>query len=556
MATRAQIARCSWAALNLAALLVLTACGGGGGNGGNGMPTPTPANRPPTFTSTANVSVPEETAGVFHTVTGSDPDGDMLTFSIGQGSDGTVFRLTSAGALSFASPPDFEVPIDSNRDNVYIVPVTVSDGRATATQNLSVTVTDRPNAAFRVRRVAAGLNQPVFLTAVPDNTGRVFVVELTGRILIMTPATGAVAPTPFLDVTGQISTDGERGLLGFAPAPDFTSSGRFYVYLTVPDGTIELRRYQTLAGSRDRADPATADAILRIPHPRSNHNGGWIAFNFGDGMLYIGVGDGGGAGDPDNNGQNRNTLLGKILRIDPSADAFPADPDRDYRIPVTNPFAGGGGAPEVWAYGLRNPFRAGFDAQTSALWIGDVGQNAVEEIDVIPSEFAGLNFGWPILEGTVPFRGGSTAGLEPPVAQYRHCSGPTQGNTMIGGYVYRGPVEALRGHYIFADFVTPNIWSFPITRVSLGTTLEATDFIQRNADFAPGAGAYNNIVSFGQDQSLNLYILDLDGEIFVIEPTPVGTATAAASAATRVQSAATPRADRTQRGGRREDWRR
>ncbi len=502
----------------------LAACGGGGGGSGR---TPAPPNSPPAFTSAGTATVPENTSGTVYTATASDPDGDALTFSLSGGLDRDRFRITAAGALSFVAPPDFEAPADSNRDNLYQVDLSVSDGRASAMRSLTIAVSDvQEGPAYRVRRVVAGLNQPAFLAPVPDGSGRVFVTELDGRIVVLTPSSGAIAATPFLDLTGQISVDGERGLLGFATAPDFASSGTFYVFVTVAGGTIEVRRYRTFAGDRGRADPATGDAILRVPHPNNNHNGGWIGFG-PDGMLYIAIGDGGGSGDPDNNGQNPNTLLGKILRIDPSRDDFPADAARDYAIPPGNPFAAGGGAPEVFAYGLRNPFRNSFDPATGNLWIGDVGQNAIEEVNLLRPSDAGANFGWPILEGTAVFRGGSTAGLTPPVAEYAHGSGSRQGNTVIGGHVYRGSVEALQGLYVFADFIFPNVWSVPVSRLSVGTTLPSSEFTLRNADFVPNAGSFTNIASFGVDATGNLYLVDLDGEIFVIEP--VAGSTAAAS---------------------------
>ena len=508
----------SWR-FGLVAVVLVTAlqgCGGGGGSDGGSTPPPA-ANQPPTFTSSGTATVPENTAGAFYTATATDPDGDTLTFSLSGGVDRARFSITSAGALSFVSPPDFEMPADNNSDNVYQVELAVSDGQATAMRSLSVAVTDVAETAFRVRRVVANLNQPAFLAPVPDGSGRVFVAELGGRIVILTPSSGTVASTPFLDLTGQLSTDGERGLLGFATAPDFRTTGTFYVFVTVPGGTIQVRRYRTFSGDRERGDPATSDVILAVPHPRSNHNGGWIGFGPDD-LLHIAIGDGGGSGDPDNNGQNRNTLLGKILRIDPSRDDFPSDAARDYGIPASNPFANGGGAPEVLAYGLRNPFRNSFDPATGNLWIGDVGQNAVEEVDVLRPTDAGANFGWPILEGTATYRGGSTAGLTPPVAEYRHGSGTRQGNTVIGGHVYRGRVEQLQGHYVFADFITPNVWTIPTSRVMQGTTLASSEFTVRNADFVPNAGRFDNLVSFGLDETGNLYLVDLDGEIFVIEP--------------------------------------
>lgn len=512
----ARSGRVALGALVAMVALAISGCGGGG-DGGPGLPR---GNLAPTFTSPTTATVPEDVIGIFYTATATDPDGDPLTFSLAGGPDQARLRITPAGGLSFAVPPDFEAPADANLDNVYLVDIAVSDGRASATLSLAVTVTNVASVPFRVRRVAVGLDSPVFLAPAPAGGsfvgGRVFVLELPGRVRLLTPSTGMVAATPFLDLTGQLSTDGERGLLGFATAPDFATSGVFYVFVTDPAGTIEVRRYRTLAADRDRADPASGDVILRVPHPRNNHNGGWLGFG-PDNLLYIAIGDGGGAGDPDNNAQDTNTLLGKILRIDPSSDAFPSDPARDYAIPAGNPFAISGGAPEVWAYGLRNPFRASFDPGTGNLLIGDVGQNLVEEIDLMRPTDGGANFGWPILEGTTPFRGGSTTGLTPPVAEYRHGTGTLQGDVVTGGYVYRGPVESLRGLYVFADFVRANVWTVPVSRLVVGSTLPSTEFTVRNSDFAPNDGSFTSIVSFGVDATGNLYLLDLDGEIFIIE---------------------------------------
>ncbi|MGE0179731.1 MAG: PQQ-dependent sugar dehydrogenase [Sphingomonas sp.] len=497
------------------AALGLAGCGGGG----TVQPGPAPAgNAAPTFTSVATVNVAENVAGPFYQATATDPDGDPLTFGLAGGPDGPRFTITTAGALAFATPPDFEAPADADGNNVYQVTLSVSDGTTSATLNLSVTVTNAGQDSFRVARVGTGFASPVFVAPVPDNSGRVFVVQQAGLIRILNPANGSVAPTPFLDVTTQTTTNGERGLLGLATAPDFATSGNFYVFLTNLAGNIEVRRYRTLAGNRDQADPASGDLILAIPHPgQSNHNGGWIGFG-PDGFLYVATGDGGGAGDPGGNAQNRNSLLGKILRIDVAGDAFPGDPSRDYVIPAGNPFAAGGGAPEVWAFGLRNPYRNSFDAVTGQLWIADVGQGAREEIDLMRPTDGGANFGWNVVEGTANFTGPPQAGFTPPVAEYAHGNGPREGNSVTGGYVYRGPVEALRGQYIFADFVRPNIWSFPIDRVAIGATLASSQFVLRNADFAPDAGSINNVASFGVDQAGNLYIVDYDGEIFRIEP--------------------------------------
>jgi len=496
---------------------LLAACSGGGGAP---QPGPPPGgNAPPAFTSAANVNAAENSAGTIYTATATDPDGNPLTFSLAGGADQARFAITAAGALSFSAPPDFENPTDADGNNAYQVTLQVSDGTTSVTLALTVNVTNVGPDGFRVTRVGTGFNQPLYLAPLPDGSGRVFVVERIGRIRILNPATGAIAATPFLDIQGETTTAGERGLLGFTTAPDFAATGNFYVFLTNLQGNIEVRRYRTAPANRDLGDPATADIILSIPHPGfSNHNGGWLDFGL-DGFLYLGTGDGGGSGDPNGNGQNRNSLLGKILRLNVAQDGFPADPLRDYAIPASNPFAGGGGAPEIWAYGLRNPFRASFDPLTQNLWIGDVGQGAREEIDLMTPANGGANFGWNILEGTAVFAGGPQPGLTPPVAEYSHGSGPREGRSVTGGVVYRGPVEALRGQYLFADFVTGNLWSFQIARIAIGATLASDQFTLRNASFAPTAGTINNVAAFGVDQTGNVYIVDLDGEIFRIEAT-------------------------------------
>ena len=500
-----------------AAALAVAGCGDGMG-GGNGGGNPPPANGAPSFTSAQTVTVPENSTGTIYTATATDPNGDPLTFSLSGGADRADFSITAAGALSFVVTPDFEAPADADGNNVYLVQISVSDGMTSAVLNLSVTVTNGGSDAFAVRRVGVGFVQPLYVEPVPDGSGRVFVVEKAGRIRILNPQSGAIAATAFLDIRGTISSTGERGLLGLATAPDFASTGTFYVHLTNNAGDIEIRRYRTLAGNRDQADPTSANVILVVPHPNfENHNGGWIDFG-PDGNLYIAVGDGGSGGDPPENAQNRNVLLGKILRINVASDAFPSDPNRDYAIPATNPFAQSGGSPEIWALGLRNPFRACFDPLTQNLWIGDVGQASREEIDLMEPDDGGANFGWDFLEGTATFEGQAPAGLTPPVAEYQHGSGPRQGNVVTGGCVYRGPVESLRGQYFFADFAISNIWSIPVAQVTIGTTISSSDFILRNADFAPNQGGIAQVSSFGVDEAGNLYIVDFGGEIFRVEP--------------------------------------
>lgn len=486
-------------AMALALALTLAGCGGGagsGGGGGGGGGT----NASPMFTSAAMATIVENTAGSFYTATATDPEASAVTFSIGAAMDGALFQITANGVLSFRAPPDFEAPADINRDNVYEVVLGASDGTTTATLVLRVIVTDASGGTFVVRRVGTGFSAPLFTTAMPDASGRMIVVERAERIRLLDPANGAIGAMPMLDLTGQVSTDGERGLLGIALAPDYTTTGRAYLYMTALDGSVQVRRY-TSTGSRDVLDAASGDVLLSIPHGTyNNHNGGWLGFGH-DGLLYMATGDGGGGNDPLMNGQSTATLLGKMLRLDVSRDDFPADPNRDYGIPPTNQFSPGA-AGEIWMIGLRNPFRASFDRATGELWIGDVGQGAIEEIDRVLITNAAVNLGWPLYEGTRPLQGSNPAGLTMPVAQYGHGSGPLQGNSITGGY--RGPVESLQGLYVFADFISNNIWTVPIAGLNPGTTAASSAFTNRNAAFTPNAGSLTGIVGFGEDLAGNL----------------------------------------------------
>jgi glucose/arabinose dehydrogenase len=503
----------------LATLILLSACGGGGG--GAAPPPPPAANQPPSFTSAAAASVLENQAAAYQ-ATASDPEGGQLVFSLAGGADAARFTISTGGALRFAQLPDFELPADADGNNVYLVEIAVSDaqgGRALLPLEVRVT-NDREGIA--VRRVASGFDQPIYVAAIPGDN-RVFVAERGGIISLLDPATGA--RTAFLNVTSRpdpiggglvadFSSDGERGLLGVAAAPDYQSSGDLLVYLTVADGDIEIRRYRRGAGGV--GDPRSAEVLLRIEHSQfNNHNGGWLGFG-PDGNHYIATGDGGSGGDPSGNAQNRNSLLGKILRLTRNPNPFVgASPARSWIAHSGNPFFNGGGAPEVFAYGLRNPFRDSFFGD--ALLIGDVGQNAVEEIDLLRTTTPGLNFGWNFREGAHPFASTPPPpGLTEPVSEYLHGSGPREGDTIIGGYVYRGPATALRGRYVFGDFIRGNLWSVPAADLIAGPLLPASRYERRNDDFAPDAGAFNQLVSFGEDSAGNLYIVDFDGEIFLV----------------------------------------
>ncbi len=336
-----------------------------------------------------------------------------------------------------------------------------------------------------LERVAT-LEQPLAI-AIRTGDPALYVAEKTGRVMAIRD--GRVLPRPVLDLRDDVSLGGEQGLLGLAFAPD----GRYlYVNYTDVDGDTRIVGY---AMQGEHAVVASRRQVLFVDQPYDNHNGGDLVFG-PDGGLYIGLGDGGSGGDPQGNGQSLDTLLGKMLRIDPT----PTGPD-PYRVPQDNPFVGVAGArPEIWAYGLRNPWRYSFDPATGDLWIADVGQSAWEEIDRLPAGApGGANFGWNLLEGTHRYEGAPPPGAVPPVYEYPHSSG---GCVVIGGDVYRGSaIPALRGAYVFADFCLGGLEAIrleangAVEHVDLGVTLP-------------------DVSSFGADASGELYVTSLDGGVY------------------------------------------
>jgi glucose/arabinose dehydrogenase len=495
------VSRRSTSSLTLALLLATSACSSGG-SGGGGSPTPTPANMAPGFTSAASANVVENLTDAYQ-ATATDPEGSALTYSIAGGADAARFTITAAGLLRFVTPPDFEAPADTGQDNGYDVQLGVTDGMASATLAVRINVTNSKE-GIRVRRVGTGFSQPLYVAPIPGDT-KVFVVEKGGAILTLDSATGV--KTAFITVS-NIATDSERGLLGIVAAPDYATSGSLYAYVTNAAGNIEIRRYH-----RGTGGAAVLDAtLITIPHPtNSNHNGGWLGFG-PDGNLYFATGDGGGGGDVPNNAQNTNVLLGKILRItvNPTATSAPF-----YTIPADNSFASGaGGAREIFALGFRNPFRASFSG--SNLIVGDVGQDAWEEVDLLRPQDKGGNYGWHYREGAHAYTGIAPAGVIDPVLEYSHGTGLKQGPTITGGYVYRGPVASLAGHYVFGDEGRGHIFTVPASSLVQGTTLGASGFERRNEDFAPDSGTIDQLASFGEDAAGNLYLVDLDGEIYMV----------------------------------------
>ncbi len=360
--------------------------------------------------------------------------------------------------------------------------------------------------AIKAVRVASGLSSPLLVTAPPRDISRIFIVEQTGTIRIM--KWGALLPAPFLDIHTQITSGGERGLLGLAFHPNYAINGRFFVDYTDLSGNTVVSQYQVSADP-DVADP-TETALLHVTQPFANHNGGHLAFG-PDGYLYIGLGDGGSEGDPQGNGQNINTLLAKLLRID-------VDGAAPYANPATNPFFGAtAGLDEIWAYGLRNPWRFSFDRTAGDLYIGDVGQDRFEEIDFQPvGSSGGQNYGWNVVEGNGHcYPSGSSCdqtGMTLPILDYDH----SQGCAVTGGYVYRGcAMPDLRGTYFYGDFCSAFIRSL---RVVGGA---ATQLQDHTTELAPGGGlAISSLSSFGEDARGELYICDIGGEVFKIVPGP------------------------------------
>ena len=353
----------------------------------------------------------------------------------------------------------------------------------------------------RLQQVASGLNFPLYLTSPPGDLNRLFIAEKTGAIRIVKD--GTLLPAPFLDLSAQVSGGSEQGLLGMAFFPNYATSGRFVVHYTDVAGDTHVSSYQ-VSTDPDVADPASEQVILTAAQPYPNHNGGQVLFG-PDGFLYLGLGDGGSADDPEGRGQDRSDLLGSILRLDVQAGT-------SYTVPPDNPFVGQAGIqPEIWSYGLRNPWRFSFDRANGDLYIADVGQNRYEEVDIAPAASGsgkGVNYGWSIMEGSHCLGGTrcDATGLALPTFEYGHASGCS----ITGGYVYRGSaIPALQGLYFYGDFCQGWVRSF---RYANGVAAEGLDW----PTLRPGG----SVLSFGEDSAGELYVLSSNGRIFKIVPDP------------------------------------
>ena len=353
----------------------------------------------------------------------------------------------------------------------------------------------------RLQPVASGLSAPLYLTAPPADVSRLFIVEQTGAIRIVRD--GTLLPTPFIDLSARLLAGGEQGLLGLAFDPDYATNGRFVVHYTDVSGDTRVSSFQ-VSVDPDIADPGTEQIIFTADQPYSNHNGGQVVFG-PDGSLYLGLGDGGSANDPEERGQNLAEPLGSILRMDVRTGT-------PYSIPPDNPFVAQSGAlPEIWSYGLRNPWRFSFDRATGDLYIADVGQNRTEEVDIGPANAGsgkGANYGWSIMEGSRCLSGSTCdqTGLVLPVFEYDH----DEGCSITGGYVYRGPtLPALQGVYFYGDYCEGWVRSF---RYVDGAAIEVTDW--------PALKPGGQLTSFGEDAAGELYVISSGGGVFKVVPDP------------------------------------
>jgi glucose/arabinose dehydrogenase len=381
--------------------------------------------------------------------------------------------------------PSLSAPTVAPLTQTSLPPTTISDTPVpspvapSATPSSPATFPDP--SAYQWQMIASGLARPDTLSV--DGSGRLFVIEKVGRIRII--QNGQLLDKPFLDISDRVGSNGnEQGLLGLAFHPKYAENGRFFINYTNRNGDTVIAHYQ-VSSDPNVADPNSEVKILGVDQPFPNHNGGELAFG-PDGYLYAGLGDGGSQGDPYNNAQNTKVLLGKILRLD-------VDSAESYAIPADNPFGN-----EVWAYGLRNPWRFSFDKPTGDLYIGDVGQNTWEEIDYLPKGSpGGTNFGWNLREGAHDYKGSAAPGLTEPVAEYSHQEG---GCSITGGYVYRGSMPEWNGIYLFGDYCTGLIWGL----------IHSDNGWQKQLLFDTNF----NITSFGQDEKREIYLVTDSGGVY------------------------------------------
>jgi glucose/arabinose dehydrogenase len=480
-----------------AAPVLVLACLAAGCRMGGGEENPPPATAPSTAPAPAPTPspAPPPTTGAMAVQIAGLPSGLEAHVTVTGG--GMTRFVTATRTLADLAPGTYTVAAEPVLTGQSLMAPTAATQaiQVASAQTAAVTVSYNVQEALAIRledTTWTGLDQPIFLASPPGDTRRVFIAERTGRIRVV--QSGTLLATPFLDISGRVSTSGERGMLSFAFHPQHAANRWVFVHFTNLAGEVTVERFAASAANPNVAD-ATSTPVIRIAHAQfDNHNGGVVAFG-PDGMLYLSTGDGGGGGDPQMNAQNPNRLLGKMLRID--VGTLP------YTIPPTNPLAS-----EIWGIGLRNPWRWSFDAQTDRLYIADVGQNRYEEVDVVrpdaPAPGFAVNFGWPLTEGSRCFPDDqatcSTAGQTLPLLEYDHDTGAC---AITGGYVYRGAaIPALQGRYFYSDYCSGFVRSFRFTHD------QAIERIDWNT---PDVG---RVISFGEDASRELYVLTASNRIY------------------------------------------
>jgi glucose/arabinose dehydrogenase len=410
----------------------------------------------------------------------------------------TACSVSAPQAVSTPAPTSVETP---TQQSITTPSQTATEPRPTETPPATSAAEILPTptmerlgfpdpAKVQWKAVASGLTRPVGLANASDASNRLFIIEQVGLIRVLEK--GQLSPVPFLDIRDRVgSQSNEQGLLGLAFHPHFAETGFFYVNYTDLQGNTVISRFQAPVDTPLPADTTSEKRLLSIDQPYPNHNGGSVVFG-PDGYLYLGLGDGGSAGDPQSYAQSKDTLLGKILRLD-------VDHGDPYTIPPDNPFASGGGRPEIWSYGLRNPWRFSFDRQTGNLFIGDVGQDQWEEIDFLPAGSpGGGNLGWDFMEGTHPYEGAPPSDLVGPIFEYNHYLGCS----VTGGYVYRGQhLPEWRGVYLFADYCTGNVWGL----IPGDSGIWASQILFTNV---------GRVSSFGEDEDGEIYLLDHGGIVY------------------------------------------
>jgi len=399
--------------------------------------------------------------------------------------------MSACGSLTNTPRPSATAPASTTLPQRSAAPEATTGASGARASAAPARPLDLGRIAITLEPFATVGGGPLAMAALPDSAGRLLVATQDGKVWLL-EADGTVFADPVLDLGSRIVSGGEQGLLGIAAHPRFPTDPRVFVDYTDTNGDTIVASFRLdPGGAGRRLDPESFQQLLFVDQPYANHNGGALAFG-PDGDLYVSLGDGGSGGDPQGNGQRLDTLLGKILRLD-------VDGGETYLIPPSNPFAKGGGKPEIWLYGLRNPWRMSFDRETGDLWIGDVGQGAWEEVDVARAGNSALNFGWRVMEGTHCYNADSCPqdGLTMPATDYGH----DQGCTVIGGYVYRGSLyEFLRGAYLFADYCSGNLFALDASATAYAPPTRV-------------GGGNNGIAAWGQDADGELYVLALDGTI-------------------------------------------